>query len=122
MQGGFIIMMQGLWYKVPADLFNSPYITKADMAVFAYVADRLKDDERAVSLRSIQAATELSRRQVQLSLHKLVECRFLSATERAGRATLYKQLLIPKRRKEAGDDEYTVEPSISADIKNAHVG
>lgn len=95
MQGGFIIMMHGLWYKVPSELFNDSYITKADMSVFAYVADRLKGKASAVSLRSIQVATELSRRQVQLSLHKLCECHYLSATERAGHATVYKQLLIP---------------------------
>ena len=95
MQGGIIIMMKGLWYKVPSELFNDNYITKADMAVFAYVADRVKGKTLAVSLRSIQNATELSRRQVQKSLQKLCECRYLSAQERPGESTLYTQLLIP---------------------------
>jgi len=88
-------MMKGLWYKVPSELFNDPSITKADMAVFAYVADRCKGKTLAVSLRSIQNATELSRRQVQNSIHKLCEYRYLSAQERPGESTLFTQLLIP---------------------------
>lgn len=90
-------MMRGLWYKVPADLFNDDGITKADMAVFAYVADRVKGDCKAVSVRAVQTATELSRRQVQASLHKLVERHYLLSTERAGQCTMYSQNLIPAR-------------------------
>lgn len=90
-------MMRGQWYKVPSELFNEPSITKADMAVFAYVADRLKGDTKGVSIRSIICATELSRRQVQKSLKKLCEYRFLKAIERPGDITLYRQTLLPLR-------------------------
>ena len=102
MQGGVIIMMRGQWYKVPSDLFNDPEVTKADMAVFAYVADRSKGEERPVSVRSVAAAAELSRRQVQLSLRKLCERGYLSAQERSGAATVYSQQLLPygSRKKE----------------------
>ena len=102
MQGGMIIMMRGQWYKVPSDLFNDPEVTKADMAVFAYVADRIKGEERPVSVRSVAAAAELSRRQVQLSLRKLCERGYLSAQERSGAATVYSQQLLPygSRKKE----------------------
>lgn len=102
MQGGVIIMMRGQWYKVPSDLFNDPEVTKADMAVFAYVADRIKGEERPVSVRSVAAAAELSRRQVQLSLRKLCERGYLSAQERSGAATVYSQQLLPygSRKKE----------------------
>lgn len=119
-EGGFIIMMRGLWYKVPAELFNDSYITKADMAVFAYVADRIKGETKAVSLQSIQAATELSRRQIQLSLHKLVECKYMQAVERPGKATLYKQLLLPIK-KGAGDYEHPMESELQEKIKNVHI-
>ncbi len=95
MQGGIIIMMRGQWYKVPSDLFNDPEVTKADMSVFAYVADRIKGEARPVSVRSIAAAAELSRRQVQLSLRKLCDRGYLSAEERTGAATVYSQQLLP---------------------------
>lgn len=95
MQGGVIIMMRGQWYKVPSDLFNDPAISKADMSVFAYVADRIKGEARPVSVRSIAAAAELSRRQVQLSLRKLCDRGYLSAEERTGAATVYSQQLLP---------------------------
>lgn len=95
MQGGLIIMMKGGWYKVPSELFNCEHITKADMAVFAYVADRIKGESRAVSLRSIQCATELSRRQVQKSLQKLCDYGYMSAQERPGSSTVFTQLLLP---------------------------
>lgn len=99
---GVIIMMRGQWYKVPSDLFNDPEVTKADMAVFAYVADRIKGEARPVSVRSVAAAAELSRRQVQLSLRKLCERGYLSAQERTGAATVYSQALLPygSRKKE----------------------
>lgn len=99
---GVIIMMRGQWYKVPSDLFNDPEVTKADMAVFAYVADRIKGEARPVSVRSVAAAAELSRRQVQLSLRKLCERGYLSAQERSGAATVYTQTLLPygSRKKE----------------------
>ena len=102
MQGGIIIMMRGQWYKVPSDLFNDPGISKADMSVFAYVADRIKGEARPVSVRSIAAAAELSRRQVQLSLRKLCDRGYLSAQERTGAATVYSQQLLPygSRKKE----------------------
>ncbi len=103
MQGGIIIMMKGLWYKVPSELFNDPSITKADMAVFAYVADRCKGKTLAVSLRSIQCATELSRRQVQNSLRKLCEYRYLSAQERPGECTLFTQLLISIKERDGSE-------------------
>lgn len=101
---GLMIMLRGLWYKVPSELFNDEGITKADMAVFAYVADRLKGECKAVSVRSVCAATDYSRRQVQESLKKLTERRYLSAQERPGQCTLYKQLLIPIRTAEGAPE------------------
>ena len=105
MQGGIIIMMRGQWYKVPSDLFNDPGISKADMSVFAYVADRIKGEARPVSVRSVAAAAELSRRQVQLSLRKLCERGYLSAEERTGAATVYTQQLLPYGSRQKGKEQ-----------------
>lgn len=110
---GVIIMMRGCWYKVPSELFNDSAITKADMAVYAYTADRLGGKAAGVSVRSVAAATELSVRQVQTSLHKLVEYGYLSAEPVAGHCTRYKDELLPERKKGgARGHEYTVEPEL----------
>ena len=111
---GMIIMMRGLWYKVPAELFNDPEISKADMAVFAYIADRLKGDTKAVSVKATAAATELSRRQVQYSLRNLCLRRYLIAKERPGLCTLYTQTLIPSK---GGSSSSAADPEISLRVK-----
>ena len=91
-------MMRGLWYKVPSELFNDPAITKADLAVFAYIADRLKGESKPVSVRSVACATEYTQRAVQKSLRKLVERRYLLAEERPGHSTVYTQTLLPIKK------------------------
>lgn len=119
MRGGITIMMKGAWYKVPSKLFNDEGITKADMAVYAYTADRLKGKEGAVSVRAVAAATELSVRQVQSSLKKLCERHYLHREERAGRASVYWDLVLPLKK--GGEvSEHTVEPRIQAHFKDCH--
>lgn len=98
MNGGMLIMMKGGWYKVPGKLMNDPEITKADIMCFAYVADRLKGSIGAVSVRSVQVATELSLRQCQISLHRLVQKGYLHAQERPGACTLYAETLTKSGR------------------------
>lgn len=117
---GCVIMMRGQWYKVPSELFNDTEITKADMAVYAYVADRLGGKEAGVSVRCVAAVTELSVRQVQLSLHKLVEYGYLSAKPVAGHCTRYKDELLPQRKRGGAAGEYTVEPELRSQEQDAH--
>lgn len=106
-------MMRGCWYKVPSELFNAPAITKSDIAVYAYVADRLKGKAAGVSVRSVAAAAELSIRQVQLSLHKLVEYGFLSAEPVAGHCTRYRDELLPRpRHREEVNENESVGPEL----------
>ena len=121
MSGGFVIRMKGAWYKVPSVLFNDNAVTKADMAVYAYVADRVKGDAAAVSVRAVAAATELSGRQVQASLKKLCERHYLHREERAGRATLYWDLLLPLGKEGRKRYEHTLEPSIQAQEQDIHI-
>lgn len=119
MNGGCIIMMRGCWYKVPSELFNDSCITKADMAVYAYVADRLKGKRAGVSVRSVAAATELSGRQVQLSLHKLVEYGYLNAQPQPGRCTLYQDELLPRDRKGGVKGyEHAVESELRQEVQD----
>lgn len=116
---GVIIMMRGCWYKVPSELFNDTSITKADMAVYAYVADRLKGKRAGVSVRSVAAATELSVRQVQLSLRKLVEYKYLSAVPVAGRCTQYRDELL--RKKGGADSGQDMGPELHPEIEDSDV-
>jgi len=113
---GVIIMMRGCWYKVPSELFNDACITKADMAVYAYVADRLKGKRAGVSVRAVALATELSIRQVQMSLHKLVEYKYLSAVPVPGRCTQYRDELLTKRG--GADNGEAVGPELYPEVKD----
>ena len=101
-------MMKGTWYKVPAELLNDDDISKGDCKVFAYVADRIKGETRAVSVRSIAVATELSLRSVQRSLQKLCNKRYLRADERPGQSTLYTQLLLPMSSRQRSSEPAVV--------------
>lgn len=111
-------MMRGCWYKVPSELFNDQSITKADMAVYAYVADRLKGKRAGVSVRSVAAAAELSVRQVQLSLRKLVQYKYLSAVPVAGRCTQYRDELLTKRERGGADNGEAVGPELYPEVKD----
>lgn len=118
---GVIIMMRGCWYKVPSELFNDSAITKADIAVYAYTADRLGGKAAGVSVRSVATATELSVRQVQTSLHKLVEYGYLSAEPVAGHCTRYKDELLPERKKGGvKGNEYAMESELYPQEQNTH--
>ena len=118
---GVVIMMRGCWYKVPSELFNDPSITKADMAVYAYVADRLKGKRAGVSVRAVAAAAELSIRQVQKSLRKLVEYKYLSAVPVAGRCTQYRDELLTHHQKGGTDSGQDMGPELRPEIENSDV-
>ena len=113
-------MMRGCWYKVPSELFNDVSITKADMAVYAYVADRLKGKRAGVSVRAVAAATELSIRQVQLSLHKLVDYKYLSAEPVAGRCTQYRDELLTHRERGGAANGEAMGPELYPEIKDGN--
>lgn len=113
-------MMRGCWYKVPSELFNDPSITKADMAVYAYVADRLKGKRAGVSVRAVACAAELSVRQVQMSLHKLVEYKYLSAVPVPGRCTQYRDELLP-RKKGGADSGQDMGPELRPEVEDSNI-
>lgn len=94
---GVIIMIGGLWLKVPAKLFNDRRMTRADIAVFAYAADRLKSNTAELPISKIAAACEVSERTVMRSIDKLCSCGYLRAAKRPGKPSLYTQLLIPAK-------------------------
>ena len=94
-KGGLIIMIGGLWVKVPCKILNDERMSRADIAVFAYMADRLKSKTAAVPISAIAHACEVSERTVIRSIDKLSKCGYLRAEKSKGRATVYTQLLLP---------------------------
>ena len=94
---GVIIMIGGLWLKVPAKLFNDASMTRADIAVFAYAADRLKGNTAELPISKIAAACEISERTVMRSIDKLCRCGYMRAAKRPGKPSLYTQLLLPAK-------------------------
>lgn len=92
-------MIGGLWLKVPCKLFNDERLTRSDIAVFAYAADKLKDRTDTLPVSQIAAACEISKSTVLRALDKLISYGYMSAQKSAGKPTLYTQLLLPPERR-----------------------
>lgn len=105
-----IIMISGKWLRVPTQLLTCEELTRADIAVWCYVADRIGDAAEPVPRAAIMAACELSESTVKRALRKLVELHYLHAQERPGAPTIFRQTILdPKKRgsskqKGAGED------------------
>ena len=110
---GVIIMIGGLWLKVPTALFNDERMTRSDIAVFAYAADRLKDNTAELPIKKIAEACEVSERTVMRAIDKLCACGYLKADKRPGKSSLYTQLVLPptprkgKAKKDTGEFDVT---------------
>lgn len=92
---GMIVMIGGLWLKVPAKLFNDERMNRSDIAVFAYAADRLKSRTAELPMMEIAAACEISKSTVIRAVKKLCDCGYLEAHKRAGKPTAYRQCVLP---------------------------
>jgi len=102
---GMIIMIGGLWLKVPCKLFNDERLTRSDIAVFAYAADKLKDRTDTLPVSQIASACEVSKSTVIRALDKLISYGYMAADKRQGKPTLYTQLLLPPERKRSKKEE-----------------
>lgn len=98
---GGIIMIGGLWLKVPCKVLNDERMSRADIAVFAFMADRLKNRTAAIPIKTIAAACEVSERTVIRSIDKLISCCYIKADKSQGKATVYTQLLLPTAQSKA---------------------
>jgi hypothetical protein len=94
---GMIIMIGGQWLKVPCKAFTDSRLSRGDIAVLAYICDRLKEHTASISLSDVAEACELSKRTAIRAVDKLCECNYLRADKRAGKPTLYTQLCIPSK-------------------------
>lgn len=110
-----LIMIAGKWLRVPTQLLTCDELTKADIAVWCYVADKIGEAAEPVSRASIMAACELSESTVKRALRKLIALHYLHAQERPGAPTVYRQTLLePKQRRKpkGADTEQEQDPQI----------
>ena len=110
---GMIIMIGGQWLKVPCKAFTDERLTRGDIAVLAYMCDKLKSNTKAIAIADICGACELSKSTALRAVDKLCECGYLRADKRAGKPTLYTQLCIPssKQQKAQGEPERDIDVS-----------
>lgn len=100
-----IIMIGGKWLRVPTQLLTCDELTRADVAVWAYVADKIGDSCAPVSRADIMAACELSESTVKRALRKLVGLHYLHAQERAGAPTVYRQTLLEAKQRSSSKQQ-----------------
>lgn len=101
-----IIMLSGKWYKVPSALLNDELMTRADIMVYAYIADALKGKTAALRTSTIAERCELSRRQVLRSIAKLEERSCIAVDRSDGRSSRYTDLLLRQSASAASVDKY----------------
>lgn len=103
-------MIKGKWLSIPTAILNDEEMTRADVLVFGYIADRARNTGGEVELsRSvIMDACEVSRATVTRSIAKLERKGYLRATRRAGEITAYRQTLLepkPQRKRSSARTE-----------------
>ena len=125
-----IIMIGGIWYRVPERILQDPELTRSDIAVFAVIADRADGGACTISSRELAELTSCCVRTVKTATKRLSERGYISIQHATGAASTYKQLLLePKRRKRqqsqsgAVDDVHKYDCLINKfEIKGEEVG
>lgn len=96
---GMIILIGGVWYRVPDKILTDPTLTRSDIAVFAVIADRADGSSCTLTASEIASLTACCIRTVKTATKRLSERGYISIERTAGGASTYKQLLLePKRR------------------------
>lgn len=96
-----IIMIKGSWYRVPESILTDKDLTLADAAAFAVIADKADGESAALSAAQIAAETGYSLRTIKSAVRKLSERHYIAVEHRAGSSSIYKQLVMPAKRRRA---------------------
>lgn len=115
-----IVMIKGSWYKVPEVILTDKGLTLADAAVFAHVAQVCQQGTAELSTESIAAETGYSSRTVTAAVKRLSERHYLAVELRPGKASLYKQLLLPPARS-SGSSSHRRQQQPNPDIEKYKV-
>ena len=105
------------WLRLPVRAMQDKDLTFADVCILAYIIDRVDGEKKAVSVKAIMQKTGASERQVQTSLKRLIENKYITAQTRTGAATLYTQCEVlppkrqpkPKKEQAKNDDDFDIE-------------
>lgn len=92
-------MIKGSWYKVPECILTDKGLTLADAAVFADIAQRCQQGMAELSTETIAASTGYSSRTVTAAVKRLSSRGYIAATQRPGKPSVYKQLLLPPSKR-----------------------
>ena len=110
--------------RVPCQMLTDNRISKTDIAIFAYIADRLGDDAKPLSRTDIATACECSIATVKRAVARLCECNYLHADQIPGKATVYSQTVLPAKRRPGKRAEQEqgkqIDTSKYAEIARAH--
>lgn len=124
---GVIIMIGGQWVRVPCQMLTDNRISKTDVAIFAYIADRLGDDAKPLSRTDIATACECSVATVKRAVARLCEFNYLYADQIPGKPTVYRQTVLPakrrgssKRAEQEQEQGARIDTSKYAEIARAH--
>ena len=102
------------WLRLPVRAMQDKDLTFADVCILAYIIDRVDGEKKAVSVKAIMQKTGASERQVQTSIKRLVENKYIAAQTRTGAATLYTQCNVldpkrPKKEQAKNNDDFDIE-------------
>ena len=106
-----IVMIKGSWYKVPEVILTDKGLTLADAAVFAHVAQVCQQGTAELSTESIAAETGYSSRTVTAAVKRLSERHYIAVQLRPGKASVYKQLLLPPARSSSRRPQQQQQPN-----------
>ena len=94
-----VIVTDKAWYRVPARLLRDSRLTGADIGVFAVIADRADGDTCTMAAADIAAELDVCKLTVKRAVSKLADYGYIAVERKAGKPSVYRQLLLaPKRR------------------------
>ena len=108
-----IVMIKGSWYKVPECILTDKGLTLADACCFAYIAQRCDQSACELSTELIAAETGYSSRTVTTAVKRLAERSYIAVTAQQGKASIYRQMLLPPKRKSRSTRSQSVHDDIA---------
>lgn len=94
-----IIMIGGVWYRVPEKILQDTELTRSDIAAFAVIADRADGESCTMAASELAELTGCCVRTIKTATKRLSERGYISIERAAGSASTYRQLVLPPKRR-----------------------
>lgn len=109
-------MIGGIWYRVPEKILLDKNMTRVDIAIFAYIADRADGGEIQISRKELAENVDCSIPSVTRAIKKLSQAHYIEVTESLGDKSIYRQLMLepkkhnvkPEKRSKKVKDDFDV--------------